>query len=281
MMREEIISQAQTLGITEIGFVDPHDLACRKPDSSHAFSNESSSGVFDIMTDAKTIIVFLTGYLPHETPENLSVYAAGKDYHAVCREIAEGIAQPVTQRGFDIKIQVDNGCLNERTAAKLAGLGIIGKNGFLINKKYGSYCFIACIITNCKIEKSKPLAGECLKCGLCESFCPGGALSGASFDESRCASYITQKKGVLTSEEKRILTKSKSAWGCDICQRVCPMNKNAEYTNIHAFSENLVLRLSHEDISGREFRRKYADRAFSWRGKGVIDRNLSILNGKE
>ena len=59
------------------------------------------------------------------------------------------------------------------------------------------------------------------------------------------------------------------------------MNKNAEYTNIHAFSENLVLRLSHEDISGREFRRKYADRAFSWRGKGVIDRNLSILNGKE
>ena len=115
---------------------------------------------------------------------------------------------------------------------------------------------------------------------MCIKLCPGGALTENGFDERKCVSYITQKKGELSEEEMNAIRNSGSVWGCDICQRVCPENKNKELTGINKFRENLILCIKNEKISNREFKKKYAERAFSWRGKGVIDRNLSIINEK-
>ena len=110
--------------------------------------------------------------------------------------------------------------------------------------------------------------------------CPGKALTEEGFNESLCASYLTQKKGDLTQSEKNIIKNSSSAWGCDICQNVCPMNADIQKSPLTEFTEDLILCIKNEYISNREFKRKYADRAFSWRGKSVIDRNLAILDGK-
>lgn len=281
MNNSDIIKQAALCGITEIGFADAEEFSKKKIISSSALVKSSEmTDVFSQMENAKSIIVYLTAYKTDCKAENLSCYACGEDYHSVCMQISKKICDYLESGGYRALAFTDNGPLGERALALEAGLGIRGENGFVINKKYGTYTFISYIITDCPLEKSQPLTGECLKCGKCIKACPGGAL-GETFSEEKCASFITQKKGELSEKEKTILKKANSAWGCDICQNVCPMNKNATQTKLKPFRENLISKLEKENISGREFKRKYSGRAFTWRGKAVIDRNLSILDEKQ
>ncbi len=280
-MKSEIIKVAETLGISEIGFVSAEAFEKKEIYSSSEFAKSKlMTKVSEIMCDAKTIIVWLAPYKSKTLPENLSLYAMGKDYHLVCFEYSEKICNLLRDKGYKAIHMTDDNPLCERELARDAGLGSIGKNGFLINPRFGSYVFISCIITDCFIEASENKDNGCSGCGLCISSCPGGALTNEGFDEKKCASYITQKKGELTESECSIIKKSGSVWGCDICQNVCPMNKNTEYTNIYAFSENLITNIKPEVLSGRQFKKKYSDRAFSWRGKAILDRNMLILNEK-
>lgn len=99
-------------------------------------------------------------------------------------------------------------------------------------------------------------------------------------DAKKCLSYITQKKGELSDDEKNIIKENKIIFGCDMCQKVCPHNKNVEMTNIEEFKNDLIEKLDLDEInriSNKEFKRRYYNRAFSWRGKGIIKRNLEIL----
>lgn len=98
-----------------------------------------------------------------------------------------------------------------------------------------------------------------------------------------CLSAVTQKKGELSEKEKEYIIKYKSAWGCDICQLACPMVqkaiKNGARTPISFFRENRIKNLTTEELCGmsdEEFRK----RAFSWRGKATIKRNIDLLCGK-
>ena len=91
-----------------------------------------------------------------------------------------------------------------------------------------------------------------------------------------CVSYLTQKKGELTTEQTDIIKKSGYVWGCDICQNVCPMNKDAQKSEVFEFIHDTVEELTDEGLSNKEFMNKYKDRAFSWRGAGVIRRNIGI-----
>lgn len=276
-MENKIKQSAYLSGITELGFVRTENIQDFYLAEASVFGKASES---HDETDIKSIIVFLVPYNSGCTPDNLSVYAVGKDYHDVCTKIAEKISQPLKQAGYKCTYYTDNSPFNERLLASLAGLGIIGKNGFIINKKYGSYCFISCIGTNCILSPSTPENGKCTDCGRCIKSCPGKALTESSFDVNLCASYITQKKGDLTENEINIIKKCNSVWGCDICQKACPMNKNVQTTPFSEFTTDLILCIKNEYISNREFKKKYSDRAFSWRGKAVIDRNLSILDYK-
>lgn len=241
----------------------------------------------NIMEDAKSIIVCAFPYYVGEKENsNLSKYCYGKDYHIVAKDILQKISDYLDKEinGFEYKIFVDNGPLVDRHLAYLAGIGYFGINNNIITDEYGSYVFIGYIVNNYEFHPDEPLPKTCIKCGKCVEYCPGNALLGSyEMNPKRCLSYLTQKKAELSEEELRILKSGDKIFGCDICQEVCPHNKNIQKTNIQEFMNNIINRLEYDeisDISNKEFKRRYGDRAFSWRGKNIIKRNIELLNKK-
>lgn len=218
-----------------------------------------------IPKNASTVICFAFPYKVREQPpKNISRYAAVPDYHSVCGEQLKVIAAALRKNNgtYSFEPFIDNSPIPEVAAASAAGLGVVGKNGLLITEKYGSFVFLGEIVTDMPM-KTDSLSDMCENCGMCAAACPVG------LDKNRCLSALTQKKGVLGEEEEKAIRKSGCIWGCDICQNVCPHNKNAENTeNTDFISGYRNGYKSGEDISGR---------AFAWRGEKVIKRNAELF----
>ncbi|MBO7179580.1 MAG: epoxyqueuosine reductase [Clostridia bacterium] len=228
-----------------------------------------------IPTDAKSVIVYLFPYYLGEAyyeNSNISKYAVPDDYHKICGEYLEKAVAFLKEKYPDNSFQYfcDNSPLNEVKAACISGLGVKGENSLLINEAYGSFCFIGEIITDLKIVATKNEIKSCLKCGACNRKCINNALISGEVDKEKCLSSITQKKGELTQSEAELIRKSGCIWGCDICQNVCPMNKNIKTTPIKEFYENAKANYQNEADYNE-------NRAFSWRKPEVIYRNLKIL----
>jgi epoxyqueuosine reductase len=237
------------------------------------------------LENAQSVIVCLFPYFAdHKENSNLSKSSFSIDYHLVIKNKLEMIGKFLKDKipGFEYRAFVDNGPLIDRYLAYKAGLGYFGINSHIITDKYGSYVFIGYIINNYAFEPDQPLNKTCKKCGECVRSCPGCAILG-NFDINPllCRSYITQKKGELSESEIEISRKGSQVFGCDICQDVCPHNINIQCTPISEFSENIKSYIECQElqeISNKEFRRKYGNRTFSWRGKGILIRNFEILN---
>ena len=278
-MINKIDSIFNNCGITEWGIVKAkvyNEIPEMKDVPFVSANREERINPYLIMENAKSVIVFLIPYKVKNKITNLSDYAKGIDYHIIAKKISDCVCEYLESKGFSGKSFCDNGNLDDRYLAYRAGLGVYGKNRLLINKKYGTYTFIGYIITDCNFDENEPVTGGCLGCGKCIKSCPGGAISEKGIDCNRCASYLTQKKGELTKEEENIIKNSGYVWGCDVCQSVCPMNKNTEYSSIDEFISGTVDELVDEGLSNKEFMNKYKNRAFAWRGAGVIRRNLKI-----
>ncbi len=238
-----------------------------------------------IMEDASSIIVCaIPYYTGKEYESNISRYCYGLDYHLVIKEKLNEICEEIKSKDdkFKYEIFTDNGPLVDRYLAYLAGIGYYGINNNIITDKYGSYVFIGYIVNNYNLEVDESNDKTCLGCNKCVKYCPGNALEGNyQMDPKKCISYITQKKEELTDEEKRKMKKNKSLFGCDICQVVCPHNKDIEISKFKEFTNNLITNLNEEEInsiSNKEFKRRYKERAFSWRGRNIIKRNMDIIN---
>lgn len=248
-----------------------------------AFEEESIEKRTDprlTMKEAKSIIVCLVPYYnASDNAGNLSKYARIPDYHVVVMNRLEKICDFIRKHKKDAKLMpfVDSGPLADKYLAYKAGLGFVGKNSLFINERYGSFVFIGYIITDLLLEPDKPMEKECMDCKACICHCPGGALSGGyDFCAERCISYITQLKS-LTEEQKEILSSQSSVYGCDVCQNVCPHNKNLPITPIEEFRTPHLDSLIKDELlvmSNREFRKKYHDFPFSWRGKSTIVKNF-------
>ncbi len=281
-MIERIKKRAAALGISAVGVCRARIFSELRNklslDTPMVPDNiEERINPFLYLPEAKSIIVCLFSYHNGGEKSNLSLYARGEDYHLVAERKLRELCSVLEGEGYLAKAYCDTGALCDRHLAYLAGLGFVGKNRFLINADYGSYTFIGYILTDLELEENLPLSTSCIGCGECIRACPGGALTESGLDSSKCASYITQKKGELTDSEQKIIKKSGSVWGCDICQTVCPHNKTAKLTDIDEFRTNLVERLEvNMAESNRDFKKKYQNRAFSWRGYEVIKRNLKI-----
>ena len=228
--------------------------------------------------EARSVIIYLLPYFSEEG-ENISSYAVGIDYHLVTRRINSEITERLSQKfpnnkfiGFG-----DHSPIDERHAALISGLGIRGDSGLLINEKYGTYVFIGEIVTDLEASKEDltPLTEQkrCIGCGKCKEACPTGILRGEGED---CLSAITQKKGKLSEFEMNLMIEHNTAWGCDICQRVCPYNNAPEKTKVWDFLVDSVPHLTSVILGGMD-EPEFERRAYAWRGRKTIMRNLIIL----
>lgn len=282
-MKTKLRQAAAALKISAVGICRARiytELAGRLTDDTPMVTAKRDVRInpFLLMPDAKSIVVCLFSYYCGEREGNISLYARAEDYHRVAERKMTALSEVLTEKGYKAECCCDDDPLCDRYLAYLAGLGFFGRNNFLINPDFGSYTFIGYILTDADIDEDAPMQKTCIGCGECIKICPGGALSEVGFDAAKCASYLTQKKGSLSDAERKIIKKSGSAWGCDLCQKACPHNRGIKGTDITEFSESLINSVeSSMAQSNREFRRKYADRAFSWRGFDVIKRNLDIL----
>ena len=206
---------------------------------------------------------------------NISAYCAVADYHTVVGMQLKSICQQLSEKYPDHSFVpfVDASPVDEVDMCVKAGLGVRGKNSLLITPQYGSYVFIGEILTTLPVETVLFEEKGCLDCGLCSKNCPGNAISDGVCTE-KCASHISQKKGQLTEEETAILKKAKTVFGCDICQSVCPMNRNIkEESNL--FSHDIFSTVTEDNVENI-----YKSRPFGWRGLKVLERNIEIYNNK-
>ena len=229
----------------------------------------------------ETVIIYLLPYYAGEGV-NLSRYATSLDYHLEIGEINRGIEGIIREFYPDalIKGYGDHSPIDERHAAAVAGLGMIGDNGLIINERYGSFVFIGDLICDISPEimgAEKPLAPTfCEGCGRCKRACPTGILSG---EGSSCLSEITQRKGELTEEEKNLMRKYNTLWGCDECQISCPHNREPIMTPVEFFHRDRIELLDRETLDSMDDE-SFKKRAFAWRKRKTVERNIDILNEK-
>jgi epoxyqueuosine reductase len=184
-----------------------------------------------------------TGY-PYSTEAGdkrkgwIARYAWGDDYHEeiqdrlniLCRYI-----DSITPGEPQMRLYVDTGPVLERTYAKYAGIGWIGKNTCLINQEIGSWIFIGEIITSLELEYDSPAPERCGTCTKCIDKCPTDAIKKPyELDSRLCISYLTIELRDKIPVELRDAV-GKHVFGCDICQDVCPWNRRAETTADTAF----------------------------------------------
>jgi epoxyqueuosine reductase len=180
----------------------------------------------------------------------------------------------------------DHSPILEVDAAARAGLGVLGMNGLLLTPEYGSFVFIGELITDADYTS---VTGEaipdfpaeppvCEGCGLCIKACPTGCCDGS---RDGCLSALTQKKGALTPEETAAIIKGGLVWGCDACQLACPHNRaviqEGRDTSIPFFREDRLLRVDTASLGSMEDT-AFSERAYAWRGKAVISRNIRLFD---
>ena len=227
-------------------------------------------------------ILFLIPYRSKIQPVNLSVYASVKDYHGFVSMLDAELKSYVKSKypNGKFKIFADHSPIDEVHAACISGLGFIGDNGLLINEKYSSFVFLAeCITDLSASELGLSISGdasvkECLHCGACKNACPSSCI-GTEITKAECLSAITQKKGELTQDDEKMMLESGVIWGCDVCQNVCPYTKNAEFSPLTYFNEDVITLLDKKALDAL-CENAFLLRPFSWRGRSVIERNVNI-----
>lgn len=283
-MKEKIKQYAKQLNISDTGicrarvYTELSDILVRY-ETPYVPPVQKRLSPFEFVPDAKSVIMCAFNYFSGSGTGNISKYARGADYHRVIKGKLERLCGRIKEelgREFSHFIFCDNSPLCDKYLAYLSGLGVFGENRLLIHPVYGSYIFLGGIVTNLELDEDKPLSGGCAKCGKCAAACPGDAIA-CGFDASRCASYLLQKKGALSSAEREIVRRCGMVWGCDICIDVCPHNKNVPATDIEEFCAKIYSLEKEQLLSGKDFKNNFKDSAFSWRGREVLLRNIEII----
>ena len=197
-----------------------------------------------LVDDAKSVVSLLLNYYPDELQNqdsySISKYAYGQDYHFVIKDklkellnSIEGNIGSVSGRAF-----VDSAPVLDKAWAAKSGLGWIGKNSNLLTQKTGSFYFIAELIIDLDLDYDNSTTDHCGTCTACINACPTEAIVAPYVvDGSKCISYFT----IELKENIPFEMKGKFedwAFGCDICQDVCPWNKFSKAHNEPLFNPN-------------------------------------------
>jgi epoxyqueuosine reductase len=164
-------------------------------------------------------------------------YAWGDDYHDVMKRMLERLLERLrTHAGpFEARVYVDTGPIVERAYAAAAGLGAWGKNTCLLHPEHGSWFFLGELVCELDLPADAPRTDMCGSCTACLDACPTGAFPAPYvLDATRCISYLTiEVKGAIPEAQRAGM--GRHAFGCDICQDVCPWNRKRRRRGPAAF----------------------------------------------
>ena len=197
-----------------------------------------------LVDGAKSVISLLLNYYPSELQREdsykISKYAYGQDYHFVIKEKLKELLGAIHDQIGEVsgRAFVDSAPVLDKAWAAKSGLGWIGKNSNLITQKVGSFYFIAELIVDLDLDYDNPTTDHCGTCTACIDACPTQAIIAPyQVDGSKCISYYTiELKDNLPEEAKGKL--DDWAFGCDVCQDVCPWNRFSKAHNEPLFNPN-------------------------------------------
>ena len=241
-----------------------------------------------IVDNAKSVISVLLNYYTDEKQKDpntpiISKYAFGEDYHFIIKdklnkllEFVKAQIPDATGRAF-----TDSAPILDKTWAVKSGLGWIGKNGNLINKKHGSFFFIGELIVDIELDYDTEIKDYCGTCTKCIDACPTNAIVAPKIvNGSKCISYLTiELKGEIPEEFAGKL--ENRLFGCDICQDVCPFNSKAKEHNEERLKPiQALLEMNKKDwynIDNLEFNKILKNSAIKRAGLKKIKNTLKFL----
>lgn len=242
-----VIAAAHELGFDLVGFSKADELLIETArleewlakgfhGEMHYMSRniDKRKDVKEILPSAKSVISLSLNYYTPDTHTDdnstgkISRYAWGKDYHLIIWEKLDALILKLKdiEPGFEAYSYVDTGPVMDKVWAVKSGIGWQGKHSNILNREFGSWFFIATIITNWYFEPSAPYENFCGSCTACIDACPTQAIvQDYVVDSNKCISYQTiENKGDIAPELKGKF--NNWVFGCDICQDVCPWNKS-------------------------------------------------------
>ncbi len=242
-----------------------------------------------ILPECKSILVLALPYTPvaqntQPSTVNIAAYALGADYHDIIpprlQEIVEfietQIGRPIPNRYY-----TDTGPILERELAQRAGLGWVGKNSMLINPQVGSTFLLAEILLGIELEPDDPFPTDhCGTCTRCLNACPTQCiLPNRTLDARRCISFLTiENKGEIPEDLREPM--GRWAFGCDICQQVCPWNRFAPPAD-PSLQPAIPLPILTEDLllSSSEFNQRFKRSPIQRAKRRGYLRNLAVTIG--
>jgi len=236
---------------------------------------------------ARSVIAVALGYeAQDDVPgwEPVARYARGRDYHEVMRPRLEALAAYLGElAGPETRSRacVDTSAVLERDLAARAGLGWIGKNTNLLDQTLGSFFFIGIVLTTAELAFGAPLPDRCGTCTACLEACPTQAFVAPHvLDARRCISYLTiEHRGAIEEELRPSI--ADWAFGCDVCQTVCPWNRKARPASEPALRagrplEPLEALLALDDAG---FQERFRGSAIRRAKRGGLLRNIALMLG--
>jgi epoxyqueuosine reductase len=300
-LNNDILTKYATeLGFDLVGFAPAEKLSSEAEHLSEWLQKNFNAGmtymernydkridVNEILPGAKSVISLGLNYYkdsppPPEDHGKVSRYAWGKDYHYIMWDKLDILIKKLkeVEPSLEAISYVDTGPVMDKAWAVRAGLGWQGKHTNIINKEIGSWFFIANIITNYDFLPSTVVEDFCGSCTACLDACPTDALTPYILDANKCISYLTiENKGDISEEFKGKF--EGWAFGCDICQDVCPWNKKfSQISPVEEFEpENTSL--SPEEIllmDEQQFKTKYKQSPIKRAKLGGVKRNVEFLS---
>jgi epoxyqueuosine reductase len=244
-----------------------------------------------LVDGAKSVISLGINYYTDQRQDDpsapkISKYAYGIDYHTVIKDKLKQLLQIINEEIGEVggRAFVDSAPVLDKAWARKAGMGWIGKNSNLLNKKAGSFFFLAELIIDLELEYDiAPTADHCGTCTNCIDACPTDAIVGPYVvDGSRCISYLTiELKNEIPQEFKGKM--DNWMFGCDVCQDVCPWNRFSVLNTEPAFTphpELLHLKKDDwQDITQDIFQKVFKNSAVKRTKFSGLQRNIDFLKG--